>query len=112
MLKVDRSFVSRLSKTDENSDVFVKMIVILARTLGMEVVAEGVETEEQLRIMQQLRCEFGQGYLFSKPLDQAEFAALMYRESLCQNTHRKADDDSDDFSAADHSRHLNPIEVE
>jgi EAL domain-containing protein (putative c-di-GMP-specific phosphodiesterase class I) len=46
----------------------VRTIVALAQNLGMDVVAEGVETEDQLRLLQKLECENGQGYLFSTPL--------------------------------------------
>jgi diguanylate cyclase (GGDEF)-like protein len=66
-LKVDRSFVSRM---DDNSDnaVIVQAIVGLAQNLGMNVIAEGVETAAQLTKLHALQCEYGQGYLFSKPV--------------------------------------------
>ena len=68
-LKIDRSFVARLGKDLENSDVFVQTIVSLAKNLGLDIVAEGLETSEQLSHLKRLRCEYGQGYLFSRPLD-------------------------------------------
>jgi EAL domain-containing protein (putative c-di-GMP-specific phosphodiesterase class I) len=64
-LKVDRSFVARLT-TDDNA--IVRTISTLARNLGMEVIAEGIETEEQFEQLQKLGCEYGQGYLFSPPV--------------------------------------------
>ena len=67
-LKIDRSFVTRMVDKDENTEI-VRTIVMLAQNLGMNVVAEGVETEEQLRHLQSLECEYGQGYYFSKPVD-------------------------------------------
>jgi diguanylate cyclase (GGDEF)-like protein len=67
-LKIDRSFVSRIEQGDENLEI-VRTIVNLARNLGMEVVAEGIETERQLNHLKLLSCKYGQGYLFSKPLD-------------------------------------------
>jgi len=72
-LKVDRSFVSRMDQAAQQSAI-VKAIVSLAHDLGMEVVAEGVETRAQLETLRALRCRRGQGFLFSKPLpaDQAE----------------------------------------
>jgi EAL domain-containing protein (putative c-di-GMP-specific phosphodiesterase class I) len=72
-LKVDRSFVSRMDSAPEQSAI-VKAIVSLAHNLGMLVVAEGVETSAQAEALRALRCERGQGYLFSKPLpaDDAE----------------------------------------
>ena len=67
-LKIDRSFVTSINEADENLQI-VKTIVTLAGNLGMQVVAEGVETEDQLDQLRSLKCQFGQGYLFSKPLD-------------------------------------------
>ncbi|HJQ32931.1 MAG TPA: EAL domain-containing protein, partial [Pyrinomonadaceae bacterium] len=67
-LKIDRSFVTRMSENNENVEI-VRTIVVLAQNLGMDVVAEGVETNEQLVILQKLGCENGQGYFFSKPVN-------------------------------------------
>ncbi len=67
-LKIDRSFVTSMNAADENLQI-VKTIVTLAGNLGMQVVAEGVETEEQLEQLRLLKCQYGQGFLFSKPLD-------------------------------------------
>jgi diguanylate cyclase (GGDEF)-like protein len=66
-LKIDRSFVTRL--TTDNDNAIVKTISTLARNLGMEVIAEGIETEEQHQQLKMLGCEYGQGYLFSRPVD-------------------------------------------
>jgi len=66
-LKIDRSFVTSMNAADENLQI-VKTIVTLAGNLGMQVVAEGVETEEQLEQLRSLKCQYGQGFLFSKPL--------------------------------------------
>ncbi|HLO48527.1 MAG TPA: PAS domain S-box protein [Kamptonema sp.] len=71
-LKIDRSFVSRLGAGDAGSGSplqIVRAIVTLAHNLGLDAIAEGVETKEQLAELQQLECEHAQGYLFSKPLD-------------------------------------------
>ena len=67
-LKIDRSFIGRIGQNGENSEI-VRTVNTLANNLGMEVVAEGVETAEQLAQLKSLRCNFGQGYLFSEPLD-------------------------------------------
>jgi EAL domain-containing protein (putative c-di-GMP-specific phosphodiesterase class I) len=75
-LKVDRSFVSRMASNNENTEI-VRTIVTLAQSLELKVVAEGVETSEQLAQLQILRCEGGQGYLFSRPLDAAAAGALL-----------------------------------
>ncbi len=75
-LKVDRSFVSRMSDTGEDAAI-VQTIVMLGHNLGMDVVAEGVETVAQRAKLQTLNCEYGQGYFFSKPLDSEAAAALL-----------------------------------
>jgi diguanylate cyclase (GGDEF)-like protein len=77
-LKIDRSFIGRMAKGDENSEI-VRTICTLANNLGMEVVAEGVETREQLELLRSLKCEYGQGYLFSRPVD-AEAATILVLE--------------------------------
>jgi len=66
-LKIDRSFVTQMMENEENLAI-VRTIVALAQNLGMDVVAEGVETEDQLKLLRKLDCENGQGYLFSTPL--------------------------------------------
>jgi diguanylate cyclase (GGDEF)-like protein/PAS domain S-box-containing protein len=67
-LKIDRSFVTRMSENNENTEI-VRTVVVLAQNLGMDVVAEGVETNEQLVLLRKLGCENGQGYFFSKPVN-------------------------------------------
>ena len=66
-LKIDRSFVTQMMENEENLAI-VRTIVALAQNLGMDVVAEGVETEDQLKLLRKLECENGQGYLFSTPI--------------------------------------------
>ncbi|HEY2962127.1 MAG TPA: diguanylate cyclase [Pyrinomonadaceae bacterium] len=66
-LKIDRSFVTQMMENEENLAI-VRTIVALAQNLGMDVVAEGVETEDQLQLLRKLECENGQGFLFSTPL--------------------------------------------
>lgn len=67
-LKIDRSFITHMVENNENAEI-VRTITGLAQNLGMDVVAEGVETREQLEILRGLGCQFGQGYFFSKPID-------------------------------------------
>ena len=67
-LKIDRDFVSRMTE-DEGNEAIVQTILILAGHLGMNVIAEGIETIEQLNLLRSLQCEYGQGYFFSKPVD-------------------------------------------
>ena len=78
-LKIDRSFIGRMAKGDENSEI-VRTICTLANNLGMEVVAEGVETHEQLELLRSLKCEYGQGYLFSRPVDAGKATALILED--------------------------------
>ncbi len=66
-LKIDRSFVTRIVNDKENIEI-VRTILMLAENLGMDVVAEGVETQEQMALLRQLNCQSGQGYFFSKPM--------------------------------------------
>ena len=66
-LKIDRSFVTQMVDNNENIEI-VRTIVMLAQNLGMDVVAEGVETKEQLALLRKLGCENGQGYFFSRPV--------------------------------------------
>jgi diguanylate cyclase (GGDEF)-like protein len=78
-LKIDRSFVSRMGEGDENAEI-VRTIITLASNLGMAVIAEGVETEEQHAQLSALKCEYGQGYLYSRAVD-AVAAQELIRQS-------------------------------
>jgi diguanylate cyclase (GGDEF)-like protein/PAS domain S-box-containing protein len=66
-LKIDRSFVSPISDEDANAEI-VRTIISMARNLGLGVIAEGIESHDQLEMLIGLGCEFGQGYLLSRPL--------------------------------------------
>ena len=75
-LKIDRSFISRLG-TNNNGAEIVQTILSLAHNLGMKVIAEGVETDEQYSELSAMDCEFMQGFLFSKAVDSHEAGALL-----------------------------------
>jgi len=75
-LKIDRSFIKRMGVDKENSEI-VRTIITLAHNLGVDVIAEGVETSEQLTELRTLRCEYGQGYFFSNPVDSQVAEALV-----------------------------------
>lgn len=75
-LKIDRAFVMQMGADAEKAEI-VRTIVSLAHRLGMDVVAEGVELEEQLTQLRELQCEYAQGYLFAKPLDNQAAEALI-----------------------------------
>ncbi|MDD4953154.1 MAG: EAL domain-containing protein, partial [Desulfovibrionaceae bacterium] len=75
-LKMDRSIVSRIDKDPESMDL-ARAVVAMAHSLGLIVVAEGVEQEGQLSRLKDLKCESAQGFYFHRPLDQAEAEALL-----------------------------------
>jgi diguanylate cyclase (GGDEF)-like protein/PAS domain S-box-containing protein len=83
-MKIDRSFVDKLG-SDKKSDAIVKTILMLGNNLGLEVVAEGIETAEQLELLQTLGCRLGQGYLFSRPVT-AEVASKVLLERQIETT--------------------------
>jgi EAL domain-containing protein (putative c-di-GMP-specific phosphodiesterase class I) len=75
-LKIDRSFVNDLAENPENK-VILSGITNLAQALGLEVVAEGIETAEQLRQLREIGCNMGQGYYLARPLPAKEAGALL-----------------------------------
>jgi EAL domain-containing protein (putative c-di-GMP-specific phosphodiesterase class I) len=77
VLKIDQSFVRQISD-DPNDSPIVTAIIDMGRNLKQRVIAEGVETQEQLTFLQARHCAEGQGYLFSRPLAAAQFAALLH----------------------------------
>jgi EAL domain-containing protein (putative c-di-GMP-specific phosphodiesterase class I) len=79
-LKIDQSFVRDLGEGDDPVAI-IKAIISLGHSLGLQVIAEGVETEEQMALLLQLKCDAMQGYLFSRPLRGEDFVALLKRES-------------------------------
>jgi EAL domain-containing protein (putative c-di-GMP-specific phosphodiesterase class I) len=80
-LKIDRSFVGRMTESPENLEI-VHTIIKLAKNLRMQVVAEGIESTEQLTQLSDLDCEYGQGYLFSKPLTADAAKQFIAEQSL------------------------------
>ena len=77
-LKIDQSFIKRIGG-EQNGEI-VRAVVALARNLGMEVVAEGIETVTQLDQLKALNCEQGQGYYFSRPVDVESATELIQKE--------------------------------
>ncbi len=76
ILKVDRSFVSTMEDGSENGEI-VRTVIGLAKTLNLSVVAEGIETIHQLHQLRILGCEYGQGYLFSRPVPAEEAQSIL-----------------------------------
>ncbi len=77
-LKIDKSFVDQL-ESDPNDVVLCEAIIVMAHKLGIKVIAEGIETEAQSKILLEAGCDFGQGYLFSKPVPADVFEALLLK---------------------------------
>lgn len=82
-LKIDRSFINNMENGNENTEI-VRTIIMLAKSLGMSVTAEGIETAEQFSQLRALGCDYGQGYFFAKPLE-TESAGEMISRSFCIN---------------------------
>jgi diguanylate cyclase (GGDEF)-like protein len=83
-LKIDRSFISRLGINDNGSEI-VRTILALAHNLGMKVIAEGVETDDQLSKLKKMDCEYVQGFLFAKPVDSQEAGILLGKRFAQRN---------------------------
>ncbi len=80
-LKVDKSFVRRIGDRNGNLEI-VQTIVRLEHTLSIDVIAEGIKTDFHLTQLNSLNCEFGQGYLFSKPLRKQKSELLVNRATV------------------------------
>ncbi|HEY9751100.1 MAG TPA: EAL domain-containing protein [Allocoleopsis sp.] len=83
-LKIDRSFINRIDVSGENLEI-VRTIVTLAWNLGMDVIAEGVETAKQLAQLKALKCEYAQGYFFARPLDHEAASTLILKGAIAVN---------------------------
>ena len=83
-LKIDRSFVSAMEDGTENGEI-VRTVIALAKALKLNVIAEGIESIHQLHQLRNLGCEFGQGFLFSRPISASDAAALLADEGRWRN---------------------------
>jgi len=86
-LKVDRSFISKIHEKPDSNRNIVEAIISLAHKLNMTVVAEGIETPEQHAILLDMKCELGQGYLFSRPVPSPEAARLISQADAFSGGH-------------------------
>jgi diguanylate cyclase (GGDEF)-like protein/PAS domain S-box-containing protein len=75
-LKIDRSFILHMDSDPESREI-VRIVIMLAHNLGLKVVAEGVETQEHINLLNELNCEMGQGYFFSRPADDQAMSNLL-----------------------------------
>ena len=79
-LKIDRSFVYSVGDNGENSEI-LQTIILLAKNLKMRIIAEGIETTAQYSLLHNLGCDYGQGYLMSKPMPMAEMQELIFQKT-------------------------------
>lgn len=84
ILKIDKAFISDITNAKDKV-VIVDIIIKLAKELGMSLVAEGIETGEQLNYLVSRKCTIGQGFLLSKPLPAEQYAALAYAPAIEKN---------------------------
>jgi diguanylate cyclase (GGDEF)-like protein len=84
-LKIDRAFIEGLPDDDDHAAI-VTTIIALANSLGLTVVAKGVESDEQMSFLQELGCQHAQGFLFGRPLPANEFLALVLEKRDMRNT--------------------------
>ncbi len=75
-LKIDKSFVKTMTDVS-NDKVLCEAIIVMAKKLGIKVVAEGVETQEQYDILNNMGCDFGQGYFIARPMSKTNFEAFL-----------------------------------
>lgn len=81
VLKLDRGFLmTSMSNERKKAEIIIKKVISLAHELSLRVVAEGVETEEQYLLLKELKCDYIQGYYFSKPIRRDDFVALLEKE--------------------------------
>jgi EAL domain-containing protein (putative c-di-GMP-specific phosphodiesterase class I) len=81
-LKIDRSFVCELKSDDPDSGAIAEAIIGMARSLRMQTLAEGVETEEQFTCLANLGCEQIQGYLLGRPMPYDDFVTFLKNQAL------------------------------
>ncbi|MBO1510242.1 EAL domain-containing protein [Metabacillus bambusae] len=104
-LKIDKSFIRDISTTSSNSNLLISTIISLAHSLNMSVIAEGVETEEQLNTLRKLNCEEIQGYLFSPPVLPKEF-----EDFLIQSQDKIAFDEANNMMFTDKVQEINTFD--
>jgi EAL domain-containing protein (putative c-di-GMP-specific phosphodiesterase class I) len=76
-LKIARPFVEDLAEGDDDAEAIIFAMIVLGHSMGLNVIAEGVETDEQLQILRSLGCDMMQGFLFSKAVPQADFFDML-----------------------------------
>lgn len=82
-IKIDKTFINNIGSGGGGSDM-IRAMIMMASSLGIETIAEGVETEEQLKELQSLMCPFAQGYLLSRPMDNVAAEEYLYRTKVAE----------------------------
>ena len=80
-LKIDQSFISNLSEETSTNSTIANIVIDLGHRLGMKVIAEGVETDEQLKLLRKYACDKIQGYVISEPVNEIEFDLLLQNDN-------------------------------
>jgi len=91
-LKIDRAFIQDIDSSSRNSGI-VAAIIGIAQALKLDVISEGIDNPEQIKYLQQLNCQFGQGFLFSKPLPADDIQMLFAKKNrvhACPIHHQRA----------------------
>ncbi|QFU24945.1 EAL domain-containing protein [Shewanella eurypsychrophilus] len=81
VIKIDKSFVDNMLERESDANL-IKAIVMMGQSLGLKLVAEGIEKQEQWQMLQSLGCDFGQGYLFSRPLPSQQLELLLQEQMI------------------------------
>ncbi|MGB5445740.1 MAG: EAL domain-containing protein, partial [Psychromonas sp.] len=76
LIKIDKSFIKKIG-IDSSAEALIETILMMAKRLAIEVVAEGIETQEQLTYLQQHQCDYGQGYFLGRPMSREDFHSLL-----------------------------------
>ena len=97
-LKIDRSFVYSVGESGENSEI-LQTIISLAKSLKKKVIAEGIETESQLSLLQNLDCDYGQGYLLARPMTKEAAETALYENRTWRPMPAAADETADQPAA-------------
>lgn len=93
-LKIDQSFIRDIPE-DANDMALSEAIVVMAHKLGIKVIAEGIETEEQRNFLLSIGCDYGQGYLFSKPVTPEDFEKLLVHDTIKRKSYDVSQVNSD-----------------
>lgn len=81
-IKIDKSYIQEITNPQKNSRIIVESIITLIKNLGFHVVAEGVETDEQLNLLKKMQCDEIQGYIYSQPLTPSEFIQFVEKQDF------------------------------